>query len=396
MIVFPFDIFSEEYRNVMEKLQVSESGIAIMKDRFRMKSFMISDISTPAANVVKQHVLALGGEAAVPAYSVNCSKPKADLVFSIREDKIPALMEKFRYQCWKLPQVAEKIEDIMRHNPPWFSFSCERIDVSKPAVMGILNVTPDSFSDGGKFSSFENAIKQAEKMLSDGADIIDIGGESTRPGAMPVDEEEETKRVVPVIRELKTRFPECVISVDTAKSEVARKSLDAGADIVNDISGLTFDKNMAQLCGERKVPVIIMHIAGTPQNMQNSPCYEDIFVEMTRFFENSIELALSKGVDGNNIIIDPGIGFGKNLDHNIKIIKHLEVFHGFSKPLLLGVSRKRMIGSITGRDDPSQRVAGTVAFNMFALQKGVAVMRVHDVKEAKDAVAIHTAMRNLK
>ncbi|HQN72199.1 MAG TPA: dihydropteroate synthase, partial [bacterium] len=232
MLVFPFEVYSEEYDPLMKKLAVSSSGISIMKDRFKMKSFMISNISTPAANVVKQHVLSLGGEAAVPAYSVNCSNPKADLIFSVREDRLPALLEKFRCQCWKLPEVAEKIERLIINKPPWFSFSSEKFNTESPLIMGILNVTPDSFSDGGKFAKFENAVSHAERMILDGADIIDIGGESTRPGSSPVEESEEIKRVVPVIKAIREKFPSTAISIDTTKSRVAEAALDAGADIV--------------------------------------------------------------------------------------------------------------------------------------------------------------------
>lgn len=396
MLVFPFEVYSEEYDPLMKKLAVSSSGISIMKDRFKMKSFMISDISTPAANVVKQHVLSLGGEAAVPAYSVNCSNPKADLIFSVREDRLPALLEKFRCQCWKLPEVAEKIERLIINKPPWFSFSSEKFNTESPLIMGILNVTPDSFSDGGKFAKFENAVSHAEKMILDGADIVDIGGESTRPGAATVEESDEIKRVVPVIKAIREKFPSTAISIDTTKSRVAEAALDAGADIVNDISGLTFDTNMAVLAAERKAPVVIMHILGTPKTMQNNPVYDNFFTETLEFLNNSIEIALSKGVRENSIILDPGIGFGKDLNHNIAIIKHLEVYHSFAMPLLAGVSRKSMIAKITGRDDPMERTAGTVSLNTKLLEKGVAVIRVHDIKEAKDCVAVHNAMRDIK
>jgi len=396
LLVFPFEVYSEEYDPLMKKLTVSSSGISIMKDRFKMKSFMISDISTPAANVVKQHVLSLGGEAAVPAYSVNCSNPKADLIFSVREDRLPALLEKFRCQCWKLPEVAEKIERLIINKPPWFSFSSEKFNTESPLIMGILNVTPDSFSDGGKFAKFENAVSHAEKMILDGADIVDIGGESTRPGAATVEESDEIKRVVPVIKAIREKFPSTAISIDTTKSRVAEAALDAGADIVNDISGLTFDTNMAVLAAERKAPVVIMHILGTPKTMQNNPVYDNFFTETLEFLNNSIEIALSKGVRENSIILDPGICFGKDLNHNIAIIKHLEVYHSFAMPLLAGVSRKSMIAKITGRDDPMERTAGTVSLNTKLLEKGVAVIRVHDIKEAKDCVAVHNAMRDIK
>jgi len=395
MIVFPFEICKEEYASLMKKLKVSDTGSSIMKDRFSLKSFMISDISTPAANVIKQHVLALGGEAAVPAHSVNCSEPKSDLVFSIREDRLPQLLEKFRCQCWKLPEVAEIIQNIISCTAPWFNFSSEKIDTSKPLVMGILNVTPDSFSDGGRFFQFDDAVKKAETMIADGADIIDIGGESTRPGSIPVEAEEEIKRVVPVIRKIRDNNKKIVISIDTSKSAVAREALDAGADIINDISGFTFDDKMAHLAGERGIPVILMHILGKPSTMQINPEYINIFPEMLDRLSKSADIAISAGVKPEKIIIDPGTGisFGKTLEHNIAIIKHLEVFQSFGYPVLAGVSRKSFIGTLTGRKNPEERVAGTTALHLKVLEKGAAIIRVHDVKEAVDTVSIYLALK---
>ena len=393
MQVFPFNVSAEEYESLMKRIEVSETGTSIMRGRFETKSFMISDISTPAANIVKQQVLALGGEAAVPAHAVNCSKPKSDFLFSLRQDKIPEFVSRMKAQCWKLPQVADFINKFLKANMPWFSFSHDGIDTTRPNVMGILNVTPDSFSDGGKFNSMDSAIKHAAEMLENGADIIDIGGESTRPGSDSVDAETEKKRVVPVISEIKKQFPKAVISIDTVKSSVAEAAIDAGAEIINDVSGLTFDTEMASLCADTKMPVVIGHIKGLPKSMQESPAYENLFIEMLDFFNKSKELLLSKGFPENKIIIDPGIGFGKTLQHNLAIVKHLEVFFSCLNPIMIGVSRKSMIGQITGRKNPLERLAGTVALDTIALEKGAAVIRVHDVKEAKDTLEIFNALK---
>lgn len=395
MNVFPFEIRKEEYLSLMNKLKVSRTGTSIMKDRFSLRSFMITDISTPAANVIKQHVLALGGEAAVPAHSVNCSEPKSDLVFSIREDRLPQLLEKFRCQCWKLPEVAEIIQNIVSCTAPWFNFSSEKIDTSKPLVMGILNVTPDSFSDGGKFHNPEKALERALEMVSEGADIIDIGGESTRLGSMSVDASEEIKRTVPVIKMMRDHGIKVPVSIDTSKSEVAKAALDAGADIINDISGFTFDDKMAHIAAERGVPVILMHILGKPSTMQKNPEYKDLFPEMLDRLKRSVETAISAGVKPGKIILDPGIGigFGKTAEHNIAIVKHLEVFHSFAMPVLAGVSRKSFIGTVTGRKDPAERIAGSTAIHLSLLEKGVAIIRVHDIKEAVDTVSIYLALK---
>jgi len=393
--VFPFEMYSAEYENVMKKLDVSTSGKEIMKNRFSMCSFMITDISTPAANVVKQHVLALGGEAAVPSHSVNCGEPKSDLVFSVRKDKLPDLLNKFKAQCWKLPIVAEKIENLFSKKTPWFDLKMEGLNTERPAIMGILNVTPDSFSDGGQFDTVEKAVAQAGKMIEEGADIIDIGGESTRPGAQPVDAKDETSRVVPVIKEILKKWPKTVISIDTSKSEVAKAAVNAGAKIVNDISGLN-DENMARVCAELNVPVILMHIKGEPRTMQKDPMYENLLEEVSQYFENVLEKALSAGIKKENIILDPGIGFGKTLEHNLALIKHLEVFHIFSLPILVGLSRKSMIGAVTGRKEPQERATGTTAFHMKVLDKEAAILRVHDVASARDVLAVNLALRESK
>ena len=393
MRVFPFNVPDEEYRLLMKKLGVSETGTTIMRGRFSTKTFMVSDISTPAANVVKQEVLSLGGEAAVPAHAVNCSQPKSSFLFSLRSDRIPDFVSRMKAQCWKLPQVADFVERFCRSISPWFSFSYPCIDTTRPNIMGILNVTPDSFSDGGSWNTPEAALKHAETMLEEGADIIDVGGESTRPGSVAVDAETEKQRVVPVIKEIKKCFPEAVISIDTVKSSVAEAAVNAGAEIINDVSGLTFDPEMAAVCAALQKPVVIGHIKGLPKDMQVSPHYDDLFKEMLDFFDNSREMLLAKGFDEKLIMLDPGIGFGKTLKHNLAIIKHLEVFHAFLEPVMIGVSRKSMIGAITGRKNPVERLAGTVVLNTVALEKGAAVIRVHDVKEAKDTLEIFNALK---
>ncbi|MBP5201256.1 dihydropteroate synthase, partial [bacterium] len=368
-------------------------GTAIMRGRFSTKSFMVSDISTPAANVVKQEVLSLGGETAVPAHAVNCSLPKSCFVFSLRSDRIPDFVSRMKVQCWKLPQVADFVEKFCKSSAPWFSFSYPGIDTTRPNIMGILNVTPDSFSDGGSWTNIDAALKHVSEMVENGTDIIDVGGESTRPGSDAVDAETEKKRVVPVIAEIKKQFPKTVISIDTVKSSVAEAAVNAGAEMINDVSGLTFDPEMASVCAAAQKPVVIGHIKGLPKDMQHDPHYDDLFPEMLDFFDKSRETLLAKGFDEKLIMIDPGIGFGKTLEHNLAITKHLEVFFSCLDPVVVGFSRKSMIGALCGRKNPIERLAGTVALNTIALEKGAAVIRVHDVKEAKDTLEIFNALK---
>jgi len=246
-------------------------------------------------------------------------------------------------------------------------------------IMGILNVTPDSFYDGGKYSIRDRAIQRAERMLEDGADIIDIGGESTRPGADPVSLEEELDRVIPVIEAIRD-FP-IPISIDTYKANVAEEALKHGASIVNDISGLRFDPEMAKVVARYNVPVVIMHIKGTPRDMQKNPVYENVVEEIKNYFIKQVDYAVSFGIKGENIILDPGIGFGKKLEHNIEILRKVSEFKKLGFPLLIGHSRKSMIGMILDGIAPEERLYGTLAISSYCIMNRVDIIRVHDVRE---------------
>jgi dihydropteroate synthase len=251
---------------------------------------------------------------------------------------------------------------------------------SKKYCMGIINVTPDSFYSGSRVKKDELLMK-VEEMTKEGVDIIDIGGESTRPGSDPVPLEEELNRVIPSVEEIRKNFSDVIISVDTYKSEIAKKALDVGADMINDISACTFDPNMVNVLREYKAPVIIMHIKGTPKNMQNNPEYKDVVREITEFLRERIQFLENSGIESEKIIIDPGIGFGKKLEHNIAIIRRLAELKQLKKPILIGLSRKSMIGMILGGVPPEERLTGTIALNTIALLNGASIIRVHDVKE---------------
>lgn len=255
------------------------------------------------------------------------------------------------------------------------------MDFSKrTCIMGILNVTPDSFSDGGLFFSEKKAIEHALRLVEDGADIIDIGGESTRPGSDPVPVEEEIRRTIPVIKVI-SREINVPISIDTYKAEVARRALDAGASMVNDISGLRFDPEMPKVVAEYNVPVVIMHIKGRPKDMQLNPVYEALIPEIIDYLRISIRLALKFGIKEERIIIDPGIGFGKTFEHNLEILNNLRQFTLLGRPVAVGVSRKAFIGRILGGLPPTERIEGTAAAVAIAIYNGASIVRVHDVKE---------------
>lgn len=272
----------------------------------------------------------------------------------------------------------------------WSNFC---LDFSKKTyLMGVLNVTPDSFSDGGLYLDKSLAVRRAHEMIEDGADIIDIGGESTRPGSESVSLEEEIARTIPVIEAL-AKDIKVPISIDTYKAEVAKRALDAGASMVNDISGLRFDPDMPEVVSEYKVPVVIMHIKGTPKNMQVDPSYEALIPEIMDYLRISIRLAVKFGIDEDKIVIDPGIGFGKTFDHNLDIIKNLHKFRLLEKPILAGTSRKAFIGKILGDAPASERLEGTAAAVAISIFNGANILRVHDVKEMVKVARVADAIR---
>ncbi len=261
---------------------------------------------------------------------------------------------------------------------------------SRTHIIGILNVTPDSFSDGGKFFKFDDAVKQGIKMAEEGADILDIGGESTRPGSNPVSLEEELSRVIPVIESLSKRI-DIPISIDTYKAKVAQTALKAGAQMINDISALRFDPEMKKITAEYNVPIVLMHIQGTPRNMQENPWYEDVISEITDYLKESIKIATGAGIDPDKIIIDPGIGFGKRLEDNLNILKNLKRFSILNCPILIGCSRKSFIGKILNLP-MGERLEGSLAALAVAVMNGAHIVRVHDIKESKRVVELIDAI----
>lgn len=261
-----------------------------------------------------------------------------------------------------------------------------------PLLMGILNVTPDSFSDGGQHSGLDQAVAHALQLIADGAHIIDVGGESTRPGSTPVSEAEELSRTIPVIKEIaaRTSIP---ISIDTTKSEVARQAVEAGATIVNDISGLTFDSEMLKVCADHDVAVCVMHISGTPQTMQQEPTYDDVVSEVSGFLQQRMDACLAAGISFDRICLDPGIGFGKTADHNLQLMQAIgKMKEALKRPLLIGHSRKRFLSKVLGRD-VEERLAGTIGVSVALAENGADVLRVHDVGAVRDALTAWKAVR---
>jgi len=258
-------------------------------------------------------------------------------------------------------------------------------------VMGVVNVTPDSFSDGGRYMQPERAISHGLELAAEGAAIIDVGGQSTRPGATPVAAEEELDRVLPVIAGLTSAGTDVQISVDTSRVSVASKALDAGATLINDVTALRGDPEMASLVAASGAQVCLMHMLGEPRTMQDDPRYEDVVSEVKAFLEERLQFAVREGADEQRILLDPGIGFGKTVSHNLELIDRLDEIVALGRPVAIGASRKSFIGRITGRQDPFDRVAGTVAINALAYERGARIFRVHDVAPSRDGLAMAAA-----
>ena len=286
----------------------------------------------------------------------------------------------------KLPKSLRKkidkdLKTIKKKNNNFSNLNFNKI----PNIMGILNLTPDSFSDGGKFNKKKTGVKHAFDLFKLGADIIDVGGESTRPGSKSISEKEEWSRIEEIIRKISKKIP---LSLDTRKANIMSKGIKIGIKLINDISGLSYDSKTIDVLKKNKSPFVIQHSQGTPENMQNNPKYKYEFLDIYDFFEKKIKFIRSKGIKHNNIIIDPGIGFGKNLKHNMNLIRDISIFHTLGFPILLGLSRKKFIKDLSGKNDTKQRLGGTVASSLYSMMQGVQILRIHNVNEIKQSIKV--------
>ena len=371
--------------------KISEKGIHL--------NILVKDLKPVAANILKQEMLSLGGDCAVAKGALDLSVSKCNVILTGTLKHFRLLTPKLKLQPFGLKTLGKEIQETIRNyfKDEFILISKHReikLKKEKTYIMGILNVTPDSFSDGGKYFSNDKALKRTEEMIKEGADFIDVGGESTRPGSQRVSLDEELKRVIPVIEAISKEFPDIPISIDTYKSKVAKEAIDAGAWIVNDISGLNFDENMKNVVINEKVPVIIMHIKGTPENMQKNPQYDNLINEIFSYLKRSIDIIDQNNGDPQNIILDPGIGFGKTFDHNLEIINRLPEFKSFGLPILIGASRKSFIGAILNKDNPVERVTGSLSIAAISSIKGAKILRVHDVKETFEVLKVADAVKN--
>ena len=386
----PEDLIGE-----FKDIGVDGGGIEIMLAKGFLRIIKIHQIPSFLANILKQEMLSLGGDVALSRGSITGKDKRTDCLVIGNLSQIRALVEKLKRQPFGLSLIGQAIKEAVGH------FECKGsvLDVAgkkvhfgrRTWVMGIINVTPDSFSRDGIFGMDpDRALLFVQDMVDNGADILDVGGESSRPGSKRISAKEEMRRVMPLLErmEKKIRIP---ISIDTTKSEVAHAALDRGVSIVNDISALRFDKKMTKLVARYKACLVLMHLKGTPHSMQQNPQYRDVMAEIISFLAEAIKKARDEGIPEDKIIVDPGIGFGKNFEHNLKILDRLSELKCLGRPILTGLSRKWFIGKIL-HADVDKRSWGTAAAISMAVAHGADIVRVHDIKEMKEVVSVSDAI----
>ncbi|MBT4332559.1 MAG: dihydropteroate synthase [Candidatus Cloacimonetes bacterium] len=390
----------QEAKQELEKIKVSSQGVEVMAPKAIGLSIKLTNVKLGAANILKQEMLSIGGDAAVERGVVNGKIEISDMILLGNLDKIKKLVKKLNYQTiFGLPEIKidliNMINELENANSKVLHCNGTKLELNETKIMGILNVTPDSFSDGNKYFDVDSAVKRALIMISEGADIIDIGGESTKPGAVKISAEIELERVIPIIKELR-KNSNIPISIDTTKAVVAHEAFSAGASILNDISALQFDANMIKVLQNfPEIPIILMHMQGAPETMQKNPHYEDVIEEILLFFKQRIDFCVKNGINKERLIIDPGIGFGKRQEDNLVILQNLSEFKCLGIPILLGASRKSFIGKIYN-SNAADRLSGSLASTAIAFQNEIEIVRVHDVKEHNDFLKVMKGIRNIK
>jgi len=383
----------EDARYELQKIGVSSQGVEVMAPKALGCVVKLCGVRVGAANILKQEMLSLGGDAAVARGVVEGRAAVSDVILLGDASKLRKLVGKLEHQAvFGLPQIAAWLQRALRDlTTPLPALDCRGLllELTRPRLMGIVNVTPDSFSDGGKWLEPEAAVEHGACLVAQGADMLDVGGESTRPGAAEVPAEVEMERIVPVIAALR-REVNVPLSIDTRRAAVARAALDAGAHVVNDISALRHDPDMIPLLREHPdVPVILMHMQGTPGTMQANPHYTDTVQEVLAFFAARLDDCEQAGLPRQRLLLDPGIGFGKRHEDNLILLRKLPELRTFGLPVVLGASRKSFIGRIV-ECEPDERLPGTLAVTALAAQGGADIIRVHDV--AANRQALETAL----
>jgi dihydropteroate synthase len=385
---------ANDLKRHLSEIDVSDDEIEKISDMFLYCTVKLEGVDTRAANLMKTSIESLGGALAMRKEAHEFTVRETDVVISGSRHTLRVLATRLRGEPFGLDSIATEIASCISTGARIMSWGNRTLDFTrKTYVMGILNCTPDSFYPASRAVTIKDALKTGREMIQAGVDIIDVGGESTRPGSDPVTQEEEIRRVIPVVQSLRAES-EVMISVDTRKKEVAERALDAGADFINDISGLRHNEELARLVARRKVPVVLMHMRGTPKNMQRQPYYKNTISEILRELQPSIAAAIGAGIDPSMLIIDPGIGFGKRIQDNLHIIRELASLKSLNFPILIGLSRKSFIGEIL--DKPvEKRLIGTITANTLAIINGANIIRVHDVSDAVEMVKIIESVRRI-
>ncbi len=373
-----------------------KDSLPIFARKAQIIPLKLLEVRTPAANIIKQEMLAAGGDAVTPAGAVNCAVKYVDVLLLGTLKAYGALLAKLELMPWfGLPRVAEDIKAALQPAELKTTLADGRVlTYEKLCVMGILNITPDSFYAGSRVPQLQTVLERAGKMLADGAGILDIGGESTRPGSDSVDGEEERRRVLPVIEALRKEYPKAVLSVDTYRADTAEAALAAGADIINDISAMEADARMADVVEKSKAPIILMHMRGTPKNMQQNCEYKNVVEEVAVYLAQRAQLLRERCVGADKIILDPGIGFAKDVQQNLLLLRDLHTLTSFGYPVLLAASRKSTIGAVLGGVPAEERLEGTIATSLQAVYAGAQMVRVHDVLENVRAIRMLEAILN--
>ena len=362
------------------------ASLPIFAHKAEILPLKLLEVRTPAANILKQEMLAAGGDAVVPTGCIVNADKYVDVLLLGTLKQYKLLLAKLeQMQYFGLKQVAEELTQAVaaEQEPPVLKTTLADgrvLSYEKMCVMGILNITPDSFYEGSRVPLLDDVLTRAGLMLEHGAQILDIGGESTRPGSDSVDGQEERRRVLPVIEALRKAYPEAVLSVDTYRADTAEAAIAAGADIINDISAMEADERMLEVAVRTKAPIILMHMRGTPKNMQQNCQYQDVVQEVAVYLAKRAQLLREQGVGADKIILDPGIGFAKDVEQNLRLMRDLKVLTSFGYPVLLAASRKSTIGAVLGGVPAAERLEGTIATSLQAVYAGAQMVRVHDVQ----------------
>ena len=410
-----YEVNQDALRYELEHLGVYKASVAILLGKGRIVPLKALHVRTPAANIIKQEMLAAGGDCATPGTAVTCAVSHVDILLLGNQKHYKTLLYKLKQMPYfGIPDIVKDLESYLAPVPKCTALADGRVlRYDSVKVMGIINVTPDSFYAGSRIQNIDAVLKQAERMLAEGAAILDIGGESTRPGSDPVTAEEERERVLPAVVAIKKAFPESIISVDTYRAALAKEAMEQGGDIINDISAMTADDAMTDVVMQTKAPVILMHRKGISKDMQQQCVYQNVVQEVTEYLLGRAACLEERQVDPDKIILDPGIGFAKNDKQNLQLVQNLNALTVNRYPVLLAVSRKTTIGNVLGAAmaegknvsgnvpgtvaplPPEERLEGTLAATAAAVYAGANLVRVHDVKENVRLIRMLDAIRKV-